>query len=174
MVGPSDLRDHRVDLDRVDVTGAAVERLGDVGARPGPDNQDAVKGPPGKPLIRLFVDRLLARVVVAPQRLVRDTVHEERFQLRPDELGDPVIRRPDVPATESGRGDRQEEDAGHGDPARCRPAGQAPSKADHEQAHAKDGEPDGRRRPGGGQHREQGDPDERANDVEAVGAQRRH
>ena len=73
VVADTDLLDLRVDLDRVDMLGAVLERHRDVRAGAGPDDQHALERPLREPAIDLLVERV-DRAVDRPHRLVRDPV----------------------------------------------------------------------------------------------------
>ena len=162
-VGPADLRQHRVDLDRVDVLGAFGQRDRRVVPGPRADDQDVVQRGARDVAVRVEVERLLrAHRRQRTRRLVGDVVrrHVERRGLPGGlDVGQLVVRRPPLL--------RQRDDDGHGTEL-------PPSDARHQQDHqaaACDDSPAGGWQVEESQAREHRDPGDAADDVEPVGAQ---
>ena len=71
----SDLEHERVDLDRVDMRGAVLQRDGRVRAGAGADDEHVAEMATGEPLVELVENGLLLVRIGGPHRLERHPVH---------------------------------------------------------------------------------------------------
>ena len=145
----ADLGELRVDLDRVDVRRAVVQRQRDVRAAAGADDQDVVEVLVREPAVDLAMEQAAVRLGAGHHLLVRDAVDREedrlvavlRVQRRAVQVRlvgrDPVVRRPDVLARVTARLTDRTTTSDHREAAHRRPERRARAEREEQQQHAR-------------------------------------